>query len=92
MQLFIDAVTDYAIYMLSPEGLVASWNSGAQRIKGYAASEIIGQHLSRFYTEDARAAGEPAHALQVASRTGKHEAEGWRVRKDGSRFLGEHGD
>jgi PAS domain S-box-containing protein len=86
LQLFIDAVTDYAIYMLSPEGLVASWNSGAQRIKGYAASEIIGQHVSRFYTESAQAAGEPARALQGAAQTGKHEAEGWRVRKDGSRF------
>ena len=86
LQQFIDAVTDYAIYMLSPEGLVASWNSGAQRIKGYAASEIIGQHFSRFYTESARAAGEPALALQAATQTGKHEAEGWRVRKDGSRF------
>jgi PAS domain S-box-containing protein len=86
LQLFIDAVTDYAIYMLSPEGLVASWNSGAQRIKGYAANEIIGQHISRFYTESARAAGEPALALQAATQTGKHETEGWRVRKDGSRF------
>ena len=91
MQLFIDAVTDYAIYMLSPEGLVASWNSGAQRIKGYAASEIIGQHFSRFYTESARAAGEPALALQAATQTGKHEAEGWRVRKDGSRFWASAG-
>jgi PAS domain S-box-containing protein len=86
LQLFIDAVTDYAIYMLSPEGLVVSWNSGAQRIKGYATSEIIGQHFSRFYTESARAVGEPALALQAATQTGKHEAEGWRVRKDGSRF------
>jgi PAS domain S-box-containing protein len=86
LQLFIDAVTDCAIYMLSPEGLVASWNSGAQRIKGYAASEIIGQHFTRFYTESAQAAGEPARALQGAAQTGKHEAEGWRVRKDGSRF------
>jgi PAS domain S-box-containing protein len=86
LPLFIDAVTDYAIYMLSPEGLVASWNSGAQRVKGYAASEIIGQHVSRFYTEGAQAAGEPALALQAATQTGKHEAEGWRVRKDGSRF------
>ncbi len=86
LQLFIDAVTDYAIYMLSPEGLIATWNSGAQRIKGYTASEIIGQHISRFYTESARAAGEPARALQAATQTGKHEAEGWRVRKDGSRF------
>ena len=72
--------------MLSPEGLVTSWNSGAQRIKGYAANEIIGQHVSRFYTESAQAAGEPARALQAAAQTGKHEAEGWRVRKDGSRF------
>jgi PAS domain S-box-containing protein len=86
LQLFIDAVTDYAIFMLSPEGLVVSWNSGAQRIKGYAASEIVGQHFSRFYAESARAAGEPARALHAATQTGKHEAEGWRVRRDGSRF------
>jgi PAS domain S-box-containing protein len=86
LQLFIDAVTDYAIFMLNPDGMVASWNSGAQRIKGYAASEIIGQHVSRFYTETARADGEPARALQAAVQTGKHETEGWRVRKDGSRF------
>lgn len=85
-QLFIDAVRDYAIYMLDPEGIVSSWNSGARRFKGYQASEIIGQHFSRFYTEDDRQAGVPQQALAIAEREGKFEAEGWRVRKDGSRF------
>src|SRR5262245_21214461 len=86
LQLFIEAVTDYAIYMLDPQGFVASWNSGAQRIKGYAAHEIIGQHFSRFYTDADRAGGIPAQALRTASETGRYEAEGWRLRKDGSRF------
>jgi PAS domain S-box-containing protein len=86
LRLFISAVTDYAIYMLSPEGHVVSWNAGAQRFKGYRAEEIIGQHFSRFYTEEDRAAGMPAKALAQARETGKFEAEGWRVRKDGTRF------
>ncbi len=84
--LFIASVTDYAIYMLSPEGTVVSWNKGAERFKGYRAHEIIGQHFSRFYTDEDRAAGVPARALQTACDTGKFEAEGWRVRKDGTRF------
>ena len=82
----IDAVTDYAIYMLDAGGIVTSWNPGAERCKGYAPSEIIGQHFSRFYTEDDRRRGIPALALETAARTGKFESEGWRVRKDGSRF------
>jgi PAS domain S-box-containing protein len=86
LQLFIEAVVDYAICMLDPQGLVASWNSGAQRIKGYTAREIIGQHFSRFYTDADRAAGMPAQALRSASETGRYETEGWRVRKDGTRF------
>jgi PAS domain S-box-containing protein len=86
LQLFIDAVTDYAIFTLDPGGLVTSWNSGAQRIKGYAASEILGQHFSCFYSEADRAAGVPARALQTAMESGRHEAEGWRVRKDGTPF------
>jgi PAS domain S-box-containing protein len=84
---FVGAVTDYAIYVLDPEGRVSSWNAGAQRIKGYTAEEIIGQHFSRFYTEEARAAGTPAKALQTAATTGRYEEEGWRMRKDGSRFM-----
>jgi PAS domain S-box-containing protein len=82
----IEAVTDYAIYMLDASGIVTSWNPGAQRFKGYAPSEIIGQHFSRFYTEEDRKRGIPALALETASQTGKFESEGWRVRKDGSRF------
>ncbi|NYE59469.1 PAS domain S-box-containing protein [Duganella sp. 1224] len=83
---FIMGVTDYAIYMLSPEGVVVTWNAGAQRFKGYPPEEIIGRHFSMFYTDEDRAANRPAHALQVARTTGKFEDEGWRVRKDGSRF------
>jgi len=86
LQLFIDAVTDYAIFMLDPQGYVTSWNSGAQRIKGYAAKEIVGQHFSRFYPETDRAAGEPARALRTALESGRYEAEGWRIRKDGTPF------
>src|SRR5687767_3473195 len=85
-QLLVDAVTDYAIYLLDPQGHVSSWNSGAQRCKGYTESEILNQHYSRFYTEEDQAAGEPERALEAAAREGRHEAEGWRVRKDGSRF------
>jgi PAS domain S-box-containing protein len=85
-RLLIEAVTDYAIYMLDASGVVTTWNPGAHRIKGYAANEIIGQHFSRFYTEDDKKTGLPARALETAKREGKFEAEGWRVRKDGSRF------
>ena len=86
-QLLIDAVTDYAIFMLDVAGHVVSWNPGAQRIKGYSSEEIIGQHFSRFYTEDDRRQDLPGTALATAVRTGKHEAEGSRVRKDGSTFV-----
>jgi len=85
-RLLIEAVTDYAIYMLDASGVVTTWNPGAHRIKGYAANEIIGQHFSCFYTEDDKKTGLPARALETAKREGKFEAEGWRVRKDGSRF------
>jgi PAS domain S-box-containing protein len=85
-QLLIEAVTDYAIYMLDPTGIVTSWNPGAQRFKGYGPAEIIGQHFSRFYTEEDQKAGRPARALEIAKREGKFENEGWRVRKDGTRF------
>jgi PAS domain S-box-containing protein len=86
LQLFIGSVTDYAIYMLTPEGTVASWNAGAQRFKGYEPTEIIGKHFSTFYTEEDRADELPARALRTAATGGKFEAEGWRVRKDGTRF------
>ncbi len=85
-QLLVNAVTDYAIYMLDPGGVIASWNPGAQRFKGYAESEILGEHFSRFYTEEDRQVGLPRRALETAAREGKFEAEGWRVRKDGSHF------
>jgi PAS domain S-box-containing protein len=85
-RLLIEAITDYAIYMLDPAGIVTSWNPGAQRFKGYAPGEIIGQHFSRFYTEEDRASDLPGRALQTALREGKFESEGWRVRKDGTRF------
>lgn len=85
-RLLIEAVTDYAIYMLNPDGGVTSWNAGAQRFKGYTASEIIGSHFSQFYVDEDRASGLPARALEISAREGKFESEGWRVRKDGSRF------
>ena len=85
-RLLVQGVTDYAIYMLDPEGTVSSWNAGAERFKGYSADEIVGQHFSRFYPEEDRAAGVPARALQTARDEGRFEAEGWRVRKDGTRF------
>jgi PAS domain S-box-containing protein len=82
----VDGVRDYAIFMLDRGGHVSSWNSGAARIKGYTAAEAIGLHFSQFYGEEDRAAGLPQRALEVATKAGKFEAEGWRVRKDGSRF------
>ena len=84
--MLVAGVTDYAIYMLSPEGNVITWNAGAQRFTGYTAAEIIGKHFSRFYTEEDRANGLPKRALQTALTTGKFEDEGWRMRKDGIRF------
>jgi PAS domain S-box-containing protein len=85
-RLLVEAVTDYAIYMLDDTGVVTSWNPGAQRFKGYTENEIIGQHFSRFYTPEDQETGLPSRALETARREGKFEAEGWRVRKDGSRF------
>jgi len=82
----VQSVTDYAIYMLDPDGHVSSWNPGAERFKGYSADEIRGEHFSRFYTPEDREAGIPRLALETARREGRFEAEGWRVRKDGSRF------
>lgn len=85
-RLLVEAVTDYAIYMLDPTGVVTSWNTGARRFKGYEAAEIIGEHFSRFYTPQDRAEGMPQAALNIAAREGKFEGEGWRVRKDGTLF------
>ncbi len=85
-RLLVQGVADYAIYMLDTSGRVASWNAGAQRFKGYAAGEIVGEHFSRFYTDEDRAAGLPAEALRIAKAEGRFEREGWRVRKDGGRL------
>jgi PAS domain S-box-containing protein len=85
-RLLVEGVTDYAIYMLSPDGEVTNWNAGAERIKGYVASEIVGAHFSRFYAPEDIEAGIPQKALETARRKGRYEAEGWRCRKDGSRF------
>ena len=85
-QLLVNAVTDYALYMLDLDGCVATWNPGARRFKGYEADEIIGQHFSRFFTDEDREAGLPSRALRTAIEEGKYESEGWRVRKDGTRF------
>jgi PAS domain S-box-containing protein len=85
-RLLVESVRDYAIFMLDPDGRVTTWNAGAERINGYRAREIIGQHFSRFYPEVDRAAEKPKHELEIATRTGKYEEEGWRVRKDGTVF------
>ena len=83
----VDGVTDYAIYMIDPNGIITNWNRGAQRIKGYRSEEVVGQHFSCFHTEEDRAANVPQQSLEIAVRDGRHEAEAWRLRKDGSRFL-----
>jgi len=85
-RLLVESITDYAIYMLDPEGIVSSWNPGAERFKGYTAAEIIGRNFSCFYPEEDRAAGLPQRTLETARTEGKFEAEGWHLRKDGSRF------
>jgi PAS domain S-box-containing protein len=85
-RLLVDAVQDYAVYMLDVNGYVSSWNTGAERIKGYAASEIIGKHFSAFYTQEDLRAAKPARELAIAAKEGRFEDEGWRLRKDGSRF------
>jgi PAS domain S-box-containing protein len=85
-QLLIEAVIDYGIFILDPEGYIVSWNTGAEKIKGWRANEIIGQHFSIFYPEEAKARGWPAEELRRAARDGRIEDEGWRIRKDGSRF------
>jgi len=85
-RLLVDGVQDYAIYMLSPEGIVTSWNSGARRIKGYEASEILGRHFSTFYKPADIEAGKPWNELAIAREEGRAEDEGWRLRKDGTEF------
>ena len=85
-RILVQGVTDYAIFMLDPNGLVTNWNAGAERIKGYKPEEIIGEHFSRFYRPEEIEAGVPTRAIETARETGRYEAEGWRVRKDGTRF------
>jgi PAS domain S-box-containing protein len=85
-RLLVSGVTDYALYMLDPNGIVSNWNAGGQRIKGYTPEEIIGQHFSRFYSDADRQAGRPARALKIAAENGRYEEDGWRVRKDGTFF------
>ena len=85
-RLLVQGVTDYAIYMLDPQGHITNWNLGGERIKGYSADDAIGRHFSMFYTEEDRATDQPAFALATAAREGRFEKEGWRVRKDGTRF------
>src|SRR5438874_551972 len=80
-RMLVQGVIDYAIYLLDPRGYITNWNAGGERIKGYPAEEIIGQHFSRFYTEKDRLAGEPQRGLAIAARDGRYEREGWRVRK-----------
>jgi PAS domain S-box-containing protein len=86
LALLVDSVRDYAILLLDAEGIVTTWNTGAERLKGYTEREIVGQHFSVFYTEEDRAREGPNKALSIALREGRFEQEGWRVRKDGSRF------
>ncbi|MDQ2643069.1 MAG: PAS domain S-box protein [Myxococcota bacterium] len=85
-RLLIESVEDYAIFMLDPGGNVATWNLGAEKIKGYTANEIVGRHFSTFYPEEDRSAGRPERALETVRTVGRYEDEGWRVRKDGTRF------
>ena len=85
-KLLVESVRDYAIYMIDPQGYVRSWNAGGHRIKGYTAEEIIGQHFSKFYLPEDAARGVPDESLRTARMEGKYESEGWRIRKDGSRF------
>ena len=84
--LLVSNVVDYAIFMLDPAGCIVTWNEGAQRIKGYSANDIVGSHFSVFYPPEQVAAGKPDWELEVATRDGRYEEEGWRVRKDGSQF------
>ncbi|HEY0578114.1 MAG TPA: PAS domain-containing protein, partial [Pseudonocardia sp.] len=84
--LLVHNVRDYGIFLLDPSGRIASWNAGAERIKGYRVDEAVGRHFSMFYPPEDIAAGKPERELEVAIAEGRLEDEGWRVRKDGSRF------
>ncbi len=86
-QRLVDAVTDYAVYMLDPDGRIVTWNAGAERFKGYCADEIIGEHFSKFFLPEDRRDGLPARILSIAADQGRFEMEGWRLRKDGTKFL-----
>lgn len=86
-RVLVEGITDYAIYMLDPEGLVTNWNKGAERIKGYKAKEVVGKHFSVFYTPEDQAADRPRKALETARKEKHFLSEGWRVRKDGTRFF-----
>src|SRR5438477_13091709 len=85
-RLLVESVADYAIYLIAPDGTVQSWNAGAERLKGYAASEIIGHDFARFFSAEDREMGKPAWLLERAKETGRAEDVGWRFRKDGSQF------
>src|SRR5947209_17935014 len=85
LHLLVETIGDYAIFLLDGQGYIRTWNTGARRIKGYAPEEIIGEHFSRFYTEEDLARDHPAAELEIAREVGRYEEEGWRVRKDGSR-------
>src|ERR1700741_1101705 len=85
-RLIVQSIKDYAVFMLSPEGLIQSWNEGARRIKGYEASEVLGRSFEIFYPQEAVDVGFPKRELKEAARVGRFEDEGWRLRKDGSRF------
>jgi PAS domain S-box-containing protein len=86
LELLVEAVVDYALYLLNPQGRIVSWNPGASRLKGYEAEEIIGRDFAAFFSPEDRERGIPQIALSTAAKTGRFESEGWRVRKDGSRF------
>src|SRR5216684_7473004 len=86
-RLLVEGVVDYAIYMLDPHGIITNWNAGAKRIKGYNAEEVVGRHFEMFYLPADREAGMPARSLETARNKGKFEAEGWRLRKDGTKFY-----
>jgi PAS domain S-box-containing protein len=86
LALLVESVRDYAIFLIDPEGYIATWNRGAEHLKGYTAAEAVGSHFSMFYTDGDRERAHPAHELEIAKRTGRYEEEGWRIRKDGSRF------
>jgi PAS domain S-box-containing protein len=86
LELLVEAVVDYAFYLLNPQGRIVSWNPGAHRLKGYEADDIIGGNFAVFFTPEDRERGMPQLALNTAAKTGRFESEGWRVRKDGSQF------